>query len=461
MSVTQNQLPGSKVELKFTVTPDEAQPFIDQAVEEISKNRSFPGFRPGKVPYEDVKRAVGEMAIWQGAMESIVRTWYVKYSLESNLETIGSPAVAIDQLTPGSEIKFTCTVAIMPQVTKEFTFDKPFVDVKVKPTKEDEVEKAMLELRKMRHEEVITLKPADKNCSVVIDLEMTKDNVLLEGGATNDYKVYLAEDHYIPKFSEMLLGVKKGDEKKFTLPFPADHYQKMYAGKDIDFSVTVKEVYDIKLPEESDEFAKTLGQESIAKLRELLRYNLESEESHRAMQAAEIELLETLVNKSNFNEVPEILIKEEARRMIDELKRDIEARGGRFEDYLSSLKKSADEMRLEMIPQAIKRVQTAVYVKHIAKQKNLNPEEAEIDAELDRLLGLSPDQATREMVASPEYRDYVGTMLRNRKTLEFLKTTGIKDYQKFADQFAKEEAEHKAKHAHEHVHGPDCDHDHE
>ena len=462
MEIIFNELPGSKVELKFTVAPAEAKPYIDKVVEEISIGKQIPGFRPGKAPYaEVVKVAGGEMQVWQMAFERVVRAFYVKTVLEKGLETIGSPEVAVDQLTPGQDIKFTCTVAVMPTIIKSENIEIPFVELRIKEIKDADVEEGVQELRKMRRQEVVTDETADKDGLIIVDLEMKKDGVVLEGGVAKEYKIYLNEDHYIPKLTEQLIGMKKGEHKTFTLPFPKEHYQKAYAGKDVDFDVDVKEVYKVVLPEANDEFAKTLGVDSIQALRDLLRYNLTSENERKALDVAEVELLETLVKKSSFTEVPEILIKEEVRRIFEEIRRDVENRGGRMEDYLSSLKKSPDEMRLELIPQAIKRVQTAIYIRNAAKENGVEISDKELDEEIDRILSRVDDKETRDHVSSPDYRDYVATMMRNRKTLEILKEKGIKNYKVMIEKFVKEESEH-AHNQHgynKHEHGPDCKHE--
>lgn len=460
MEPTINELPGSKIELKFTVTPEEAQPFIDATVEEVGKEKQVPGFRPGKAPKEEIVKLIGgEMQLLQLALERIVRTNFVKAVLDKKYETIGSPEIAVDQLTPGQDIIFTCTVAIMPQIRQAHKVEEPFVDIKVKDVKEEEVEKAIEELRAMRRKEVVSLKPAQKEGMVLVDMEMKRDGVLLEGGQAKDYRIYLNENHYIPNLAEQLIGVNKGDKKEFTLPFPEDHFDKTYAGKDIDFTVDVKEVYEIHLPEVDDEFVKQLGLESAEALKKLLRKNLRMENERRALEVAEIELLETLVEKSTYTEVPEILLKEETRRMFEEMRQDIESRGGKMEDYLTSLKKSADEFKLEMLPTAEKRVKTAVYVKHVAKENEIEVAQEELDQEIDRVLEAANDQdeETKERISSPEYREYVGNMMRNRKTLEHLKDKGIKEYKATLEKFAKQDAElaHGEK---GYVHGPDCSH---
>ncbi len=457
MEPTINQLPGSRTEIKFFVSPEEAKPYIEETVREMSENRPIPGFRPGKAPYDEIKKVVGEMEIWQYALEKIVRAWFVKTVLQNNIETVGSPEVAVDQLVPGQEIRFTCTVGIMPKLQKLEEVSEPFVEVKEKEVKDTEVQAAIEDLRKMRREEVIKVGAGTKEDLMALDMEMKKDGVALEGGTAKNYRVYLYEDHYIPKFTEQLLGLKKGDKKTFTLPFPESHYQKAYAGKDVDFEIDVKDVYEVKLPEVNDDFAKSLGVESAEKLRSLIKKNLDMENRHHAMEAAEIELLETLVKKSSFTEVPELLINDEVRRMFGELSADIENRGGRIEDYLSSMKKTADQIKLDMIPQAISRIQTALFIREIAKKNNIEVKQEELDAEIDRLISIAPDKETKERVSSVEYRDYVGTVMRNRKTLEFLKEKGIKNYIEIAKKLHEDEPAHE----HEHVHGPECEHDHE
>lgn len=448
-----NELPGSRVELKFTVTPEEAKPYLDKAVEEISIGRPIPGFRPGKAPYEAVKNAVGELKIWEAAVESIVRANFVRVVLQKEIDTVGSPEIALDKLVPGQEIKFTCISSVMPRVTKHHEIEKPTVELKSKEVKTADVDTAIEDLRKMRRQEVLSDGPATKEGMVNIDLEIKKDGVAVDGGVSKDYRVYLFEDHYIPKFTEQLVGLKKGETKNFVLPFPQDHYQKGFAGKDMDFQATVKDVYEIRLPEVNEEFAKGLGVESVEALRDLLKTNMTQENERRAMEVAEGELLETLVKQSAFTEVPELLIKEEVRRMFEEMRNDIEGRGGRMEDYLASLKKSADQLRLDFVPRAIERVKTALYIRDAAKRHNIEISEADVDHEIDHILERVTDKETRDRVTSPDYRDYVTTVMRNRKTLEKLKEQGIKGYKEKMDQFAKEDK------AQGHVHGPDCHHE--
>lgn len=420
-------LPKSRVELKFIVTPEEAKPYLDQAVEDISTNKPIKGFRPGKAGYDDVKKAYGEMLIWETALERVVRAKYVKAVLDNNIETVGSPEVSVEKLVPNQNLEFTLIASVMPTVSNLMEYAKSLVTKKTRAVADEEVETAIQDLRKMRRVEAAVDRVAAKEDAIVIDLDIKKDNVPVEGGAARDYKIYLNESHVIPGFAEKLLGAKKGDEKKFELEFPKDHYNKMLAGNLVEFTATVKDVFGLRLPELDEEFAKGFGFDSLTALKDLLRKNLVEEQERKSDEAAEIELLEKLVKGSKFSEIPELLVNEEVRRMVAELEHNAVSQGMKMEEYLKSIKKTADDLRLDFVPRAIERIQTAVLIKEVGKREAVEIAEQDVEAEQDRILDSLPkgDKETRERVASPEYRDYIAVQMKNRKILAALKAKGI------------------------------------
>ncbi|MFA6429630.1 MAG: trigger factor [Patescibacteria group bacterium] len=416
-------LPKSEVKISFTISTEEAKPYLDEALKDISTAKPIQGFRPGKASYDDVKREYGEMRIWETALERIVRAFYIKTVLSENIETVGSPAVSIDQLTPGQAIKFTTITPTEPKIIELPDLEKCKVLAKEIKVTDDQVNETVEQMRKMRRKEALVSRPATGDDLVVIDLEMQRDHVVLEGGTGRDYKVYLAEHNYIPGLTEKLQGIKEGEERTFTLPFPSEHYQKHLAGKDVDFTAKAKGVYELQLPAFDDEFAKGVGVESAEKLRDLLKTNLGVEAKSKSDEAAEIELLDKLTDQAKFDDIPELLVNEEIRRMMHEIEHGVEDQGMKWEDYLASIKKTADALKLEFVPQAMRRIKAAVLVKQLAKKEGIKVTEEELDTEIDRILNtLKPeDTETRERVASPEYRDYVAVQLRNRRTLEWLK----------------------------------------
>lgn len=423
------QLPKSEVKLEFTVSVEEARPYMEEAVKELSAARPVPGFRPGKLPFADGMRLYGPMVVLEHALERIVRASYVRAVVDNKLSPVGSPNVNVDQMTPDQPIKFTVIAPVEPTVTKLPELKDCSIERKGTKIEESQIDNTIEQIRKMRRSEAAVDRAATADDLVVIDLEMKKDNVIIDGGAGAGYRVYLSEEHYIPGFAKELVGIKAGDERNFTLPFPKEHYQKHIAGQDINFNVKAKEVFELQLPAVDEEFSKAVGATDVADLRQKIRENMENEANQKADEAAEVAMLEQLTEKATFTDIPEILVNEEVRRMIGELQQGIDQQGMKWEDYLSNIKKTADDLKIEFAPQAVRRIKSAVLIKAFAKEAGVEVKDEEVDEEIDAILNSlrNGDNETRARVTSPDYRDYVMIQMRNRKALEWLKDKCVKN----------------------------------
>ncbi len=417
------RLPGSEVKLEITVELAEYASYLEEGAKNLSQQRPIPGFRPGHLPLAEAKRHYGDMAILEASLERIVRAFYVKALLTEGVSAVGSPTINLDSVVPEQALKFHAIVPVEPAVTTLADLKTCAVIQKTVVPSDEQVTEVLDQMRKMRRTETLVDRASTKEDVVTIDVEMKKDHVVIEGGTGTGYKVYLSEPHYLPSFTEQLLNLKAGEEKTFSIIFPEDHYQKHLAGQTVDVHAKVSAVHEMALPEVTDEFAKAVGIDTAEELRAKLRENLTLEAEQKSMESAEIEMLEKLITGSTIEDAPEILVNEEVRRMLAEMRHGAEEQGMKWEDYLSSIKKTLDDLRLELVPQAIKRIKTAVLVKHVAKAQSIDVPAEDVDAEIDRILASlrTDDKATREHVTSPDYRDYVHAMLRNRKTIEWLK----------------------------------------
>ncbi len=395
---------------------------LENAAKHISEEKPIQGFRPGKASYDVVKNRFGEMAIYEHALPDVVRRTYVKAVLEGHLHTYGQPEISVTKLAPGNDIAFTATVAVIPHVESLADFRKIKVDAKVPKVEDKHIESALNDIRKMRTKEVRATRGVRQGDKVVVDMDLTQAGVALEGGQARSHSIYLDEEYYIPGVKEQVIGLKEGDKKSFTITFPKDHYKKDLAGKDVDFAVTVKEIYELPHPEMNDEFAKTLGQESVAKLRELLRQNMEEEAKTKEHQRAELELLEQLTEKSKFGDVPDAVLNDEIERMLTELKDGLSSRNVDFADYLKNIGKTVDQLKLEFSMQATKRVKTAILIREIAEQEKIEASDAELLEEVQKLLNQYKDSAEMQTeIRGEEYQDYLRTTLRNRKVIALLR----------------------------------------
>lgn len=421
MKCKTKQLEKSKMELTITVEPAEYQKFIERAAREISEQAAIKGFRPGHAPYEQVKAAVGEEKIYEHALEYIVRRFYSDAVAEQKLDPIGMPKIEITKLALGNEIVFKATVAILPEV-KLANIASIKVEQREKAIADADVDRVIEDVRKMRASEVIKNGPATNQDKVVVDMDMSKDGVPLEGGQARNHSVYLSEEYYIPGLQKELIGLKKDDEKEFKLAMPADHYQKHMAGQEASFKVKVKDVFERTLPELNDEFAKGLGQDTVAGLRVLINENLTAEAKQKEEQRVEIALFDQLIDGSALGDIPDVMIEAEKDKMWFELKRGVEQQGMVWEEYLKSIKKTEEELRRDFTSQAERRAKAALVSRALAKEQNLAPTGAEIDEEIVVIREAYKDNAqAQENLDRPEIRDTVATLIRNRKVIAWLK----------------------------------------
>lgn len=422
MQVSQKKLPQSEVELTITLEADEIKSQLEQAARRISEEMKIDGFRPGKAGYDVVKQKVGEMGIWQAAVEDIVRHTFAKAIVQEDLATVGAPKIELVTFAPGNPLVYRATVPLLPGIVKLADYRKISIARKAVSVGEADVERTLGELSRMQTREQEVERAATEKDKVVVDLRMFLDGVPVDGGQALGHGVILSEESYVPGLTAQLIGLKKGEEKSFTLPFPKDHYQKNLAGKDVEFKVTVKSVVELQPPTIDDAFAKTLGQETLAGLKGLLKTNLEAEAKEKEDQRVELEMLEKIVDGSSFEDVPQALVDQEAERMVEELMGSLSERGVDFGEYLKGIKKSRNELKLDFTPQAVRRIKTALVIRDIGRAEKIEPDDAEVMKQVEEAMAHYKDNAeAQQYVRSEDYADSVKIRMRNRKTIEFLR----------------------------------------
>lgn len=462
MEYTAKTLPGSEVELTITVKNNDYKNDLQEAAKRLSERASLKGFRPGKAPYDMVKQQLGEQKILEEALETIVQKNFFEAVTKEKLMTIGMPLVTLEKVAPGNDLVFKAKVALMPTVKLP---GLKSIKIKGKEVKVDdkEVDETLEGLRKMQTKEVLKNGVATKDDKIVIDMDMLIDKVPVEGGYAKDHQVYLSEEHYIPGLVEELIGLKKDDQKEFTLDFPKEHYQKHLAGKKVDFKVTTKDVYSLELPELNDEFAKNLGQKDVMALKKLIKENMTLEAERKEAQRTEAEILEKIIEKSEFSEIPELLTKNEKQKMFFELRHDLEHRGLNIEDYLKQIKKTEEEIFNDFAEQAEKRVRASLAARQVAIDHNIKVDQKDIDAEIELIKQTYPNNAqVEENLKKPEVIDTIATTIQNRKVVELLKDVILEKNDKKSSAKTEDKEDCDCDHCdggceHDHC---DCEHEH-
>src|SRR5688572_30389510 len=168
MSATIKKLPKGMVELSFEVPHEDIVKDLEAAARQISEQRPIEGFRPGKASFDVVKSRVGEMAVYEAALPTIVRRHYVKAVVENHVHSYGEPSINVTKLAPGNPVAFTATVAAVPKITSLADFRKAKVEVKQPKVEDAKVDEALKDIQRMQTKEVRVNREAQDKDKIVV-----------------------------------------------------------------------------------------------------------------------------------------------------------------------------------------------------------------------------------------------------------------------------------------------------
>lgn len=429
MKIEKKDLEKSQVEIRVELPYAEFEPYIKRGAEQISKEVKIEGFRPGKAPFEIVKRKVGEMSVLEEAARIVINDNLEKI-FKQNLkeDPLGEPKIEITKLAPNNPLEFKIVIFVFPNVELGEYKDLKIKNKEVK-VEEKEIKKVLTDLQESRAKEIISEKEVKDGDKILIDINLSVNKVPLEGGQSKDLSLIVGKEYIVPGFDKKIAGAKKGEERVFSLPYPENFHMKNLAGKMVDFDIKIKEIYSRELPELNDEFAKGLGQKNLEELKLSVEKAIKGEKEKEVLLAQEREMLEKIVNKTKYGALPEILVNQEVENMLHELKHGVEQQGGKFEDYLSSIKKTAGQLKLEMAPEAVKRIKTTLAIREIGKKEKIKADIKEVDKYIEEIkkynqsnIKINPKEKEQILknLDSQNYKDYVYSALTSKKIVDQL-----------------------------------------
>ncbi|MEA2088545.1 MAG: trigger factor [Patescibacteria group bacterium] len=426
MKISTKKLFKSQKEITIELEQSELAPYLKKAVSRLSKKYKFNGFRPGKIPYEIVKQKLGEAVILNEAIDDIVRETYIQAIKKEKIEPIDMPKIEVLKAAPNNPFIYKAVVSLLPK-TKICDLEKIIVNKEKVEVGEKKVDMAIKKLSESRTKEKLVNREVKERDMVKIDLDIFQNNIAIEGGNVLGHKIIIGEPYYIPGFDKKLLGLKENDKKEFEITFPKEHYNKNLAGKLVKCKIKVKGVYDREIPKIDDLFAKSLGEfKNLTELKKQIKQNFEEEENTKEEQRQEIKMFEQLVKESVFEELPDVLIVAEVKKMIQELEANLSQQGVELKDYLSHLKKTITEIEKDFLPQASERVKTALFIREYAIKNNIKTSEKEINQEIKKMSKQYSDSKNNDQFKSESYRNYLKNILTNKKAVDDLKKKIIK-----------------------------------
>lgn len=412
MKVSSERIENSQVVLQVEAEPEEVERSLEEAYRHLVKRADVPGFRRGKAPRAMLERYLGKEALLDEAVEHLVPQLYSRAIEEQGIDAIAQPEIEITQTDP---VVFKATVPLRPTVElgnyREIRVDPEPVEVA-----EEEMEKAIEQIRYEHAPWQPAERPIQFGDLVTIDVKGSSEDSSFLDSKDLQYQVIKDMPLPVPGFSEQLEGLQKGEEKEFTISFPADHEISQFAGKEYLFSVVVSEIKEKKLPEVDDEFAKSVGEgfEDLESLRQRIASALDAMAEEKERRRFEEKVIEAVVELSKVD-FPPVSVEREIDRLIRETEASLEER-------IRSSGKSEEELREELRPLATRRATIYLVLRKVAEEEEIEVAEAEIEEEMEAIAKSAGEKGEeiRKMLNSAVARQSLEEALRTKKTVKRL-----------------------------------------
>jgi len=381
MQVTETLSEGLKREYQVVVPASELDAKVNARLDELKDRVRINGFRPGKVPVTHLKRMYGRSAMAE-VIEATVRDANNQIVTERGYKLAADPKVtmptdegAIEQLIAGkSDLNYTMALEIVPPITlgdfKTIKLTKLSADVT-----DAEVDEGIARI--VDQNKPYTVRPegekAAKDDRVTISYTGTIDGQPFEGGSGDDAAVLIGSNTFIPGFEDQLIGIAAGETRTLKVTFP-EHYMKQdLAGKAAEFAVKAKSVETPGKVTPDDDFAKSLGLESMAKLRDAVKESITREHAAMSRQKLKRTLLDELDRLHKF-EPPPTLVEEEFDRVWKSVLSELETERKTFADEDTTEEKAKAEYRSI----AERRVRLGLVLAEIGEKNNITVTEDEL-----------------------------------------------------------------------------------
>ena len=317
MKVEVKSKKGLRTILSVIVDKENIQTKMDERLQELQKEVSLKGFRPGKVPPEVIRSQFGK-SIYGEVVDKILRETTTKAIDEKKLKVAGQPKIDLKQFGEGKDLNYELQIDCLPSVSLK-SFDKfKATSFKVK-IEEKIVEDKLKDIANQNKQFEDKNEKAMKGDQVVFDYSATVDGKKFDGSEGKGVQLELGKDLFLKGFDEQLIGVKKDDKKILDATLPANHPKKELANKKTIFECKILKVKKPKTSKIDDDFAKFMGAKDLKDLKSLIEKQISSQYSQALNSITKKEILDQ-IEKNHQVELPQNLIDQEIEIMTRNLK---------------------------------------------------------------------------------------------------------------------------------------------
>jgi trigger factor len=385
MQVTESVSDGLKREFDVKVPAAALEARVVERLGELKNRVRINGFRPGKVPLAHLKKLYGRSVMVE-TIETVVREMNAKIVDERGLKlamepkvTMPQEAVEVEKVLEGkSDLAYRLALEVLPKIELA-DFSNIKLERLVADVTEPEIDAAVARLA----EETKPYTPKGEGAKVengdrvMINFSGKIGGAPFEGGTGQDVGVNVGSGTFIPGFEDQITGMAAGETRLVKVTFPSNYNSAQLAGKDAEFEVTVKSIDTPGTVAIDEDFAKSLGLESLAKLRETLKGRLAQEHASQSRQKLKRKLLDQLDEMHKFAGPP-TLIEEEFKNVWTVVENDLKAQGRTFADEGTTEEKAREEYHAI----AERRVRLGLVLAEIGERNSIQVSDDELSRDI-------------------------------------------------------------------------------
>jgi trigger factor len=381
MEVTETLSDGLKREFQVQVPAADLEARVSERLGELKDRVQLRGFRPGKVPVTHLKKIYGK-AVMAETVEAVIRELNAKIVSDRGLKLAMAPKVTIpneetevEKIIGGqSDLAYTLALEILPKIELA-DFKGIKLERQVAEVSDAQVNEALGKIAEQNRPFAAKGDGAkvENGDRVVIDFTGRLDGTPFEGGTGGDVGVNVGSGTFIPGFEDQLIGMTAGETRLVKVTFPTNYGNDKLAGKAAEFDVTAKAIEAPGTVTIDEAFAKSLGLESLEKLKEAVKGRLQQEHTGLSRQRLKRQLLDKLDEMHKFA-LPPTLAEDEFKSVWNAVESDLKAQGRTFTDEGTTEEKAREEYR----GIAERRVRLGLVLAEIGEKNKITVTEDEI-----------------------------------------------------------------------------------
>ena len=472
MNVTETSVEGLRRQLKVVIGAAELEQRLSVRLDELKGRARIKGFRPGRVPKEHLRKVYGRSVMAEVVQQAVAETSREALSQREERPAF-QPTVAlpedeaeINKIFAGtSDLAYTLSFEVLPKF-ELMDFSKIALAKPVAEVTETDIDKSIDRVRAANLRYQPKDGAAETGDRLIIDFTGSIDGKPFAGGSTEDAPIVLGGGNFIPGFEEGLAGARAGEDREVDATFPENYPEASLAGKAVRFAVKVKEVGAPETPPLDEDFAKSLGLESVDKLRETIKQRLEQDRAGASRLRLKRALLDAL-NEGHSFDLPPTLVDNEFQAIWQQVMADLERSKRSFEDEGTTEEKAHQDYR----DIAARRVRLGLILSEVGTRNPITVTDDEVSRALLERVRQFPGQERKVYDyyrGNPQLLAELRAPIFEDKAVDFIlelakvTDTKVSPEELYADPDGDHDhADHHHDHNHDHDHGHNHDHHHD